>query len=225
MSESPNIVDEYLQQADALIHALGSCPPEAFARRTAPGHWTITEMVSHLADAELIAAVRIRRLITQDRPHLYGYDRETWAQRLGYQRQNIEDAALLFTALRRANGALLGQVAYEDWRCAGQDEERGEISLFQLLEDAIVRTREQLEQVRALAAEFSAQGNGQAGVAPQPAVAAETSAAKFYGLALVAGLTILAVGFFMQSLPVYIFGGILSALGVLLMALTLLNRK
>ena len=228
MAEGASIIDEYLQQADELIRLLDDSPPEALTWRSDPSRWSATEIVSHLADAELIASVRIRRIITQDRPHLYGYRREEWAERLGYRHQDIESAALVFTSLRRANSALLGQLAYEDWGRTGRHEEGDETSLFQLVEGDIAHTAQYLGQVRALAAEFAEQTNGHTKLSPSaPAEGREasTSGAKFYALALFAGLTILAVGFFMQSYPVYIFGGIVSAAGILFVLLAMPRKK
>lgn len=211
-----------------MARLLEHCPPEAFAWRAGPSRRSITEIIAQLADAELLASVRIRRIITQDRPYLYGHKPEEWAQRLGYQRQSLEDVALLFTLLRRVNGALLAQLASEDWRRTGYHDEGGETSLFQLIEGNMAQTAQHLEQARAVVAEFAAQTNGRAGLLP--AVATEgldlpAGGAKFYALALLAGLTILTVGFFMQSRPIYLFGGIVSGLGVLLVLLALLRRN
>jgi len=227
MAEGTSITEEYVQQADELVRVLSDCPSEALAWRTSPAHWSITEIVSQLADAELILSVRIRRIITQDQPHLHGYRQEEWAQRLGYERQDLENVALSFTALRRTNGDLLDQLSYADWSRTGEREEGGQMSLFQLIESAIAQTAKHLGQVRAVAAEFAAQTNGRTKLSPTSSPGepeSPASGAKFYALALFAGLTILSVGFFMQSYPVYIFGGILSAIGVLLVLLAMLKK-
>jgi hypothetical protein len=219
MAAGTSMTDEYLQQADELVQLLDNCPPEVFTWRASALRLTIAEIIGHLADAELLAAVRLRQMIAQDRPHLYRCDQELWAQRLGYSRQDLEGTALLFTTLRRTSGALLGQLAYEDWGRTGRHEGEGEISLFQLIERAIAETARRLDQVRAVAAEYAAQTNGHGAVpAPLEEKQAEPTAgaAKFYALAILAGLTILSVGFFMQSRPIYILGVIVSAVGVLL---------
>src|SRR5207244_3227931 len=117
-------------------------PAEALTPHVGSLHRTFTEIVGQLTDAELVTSVRIRRIITQDLPNLYNYDPEMWLHLLDYQNQNLQNVALLFTALRQTNGALLEQIAYEDWNCTGHQEEGGEISLFQLVEKCIAQTKE-----------------------------------------------------------------------------------
>ena len=55
-------------------------------RRPAPGKWTSREIVHHLADSEMTSAIRLRRLLAEDRPVIVGYDQEEFARRLHYDR-------------------------------------------------------------------------------------------------------------------------------------------
>ncbi len=229
MAEGVSITEEYTRQADEFVRALEACPVEALTPRVGSLHRTFTETVGQLTDAELVASVRIRRIITQDLPNLYHYDPEMWLHLLDYHNQNLQNAALLFTALRQANGALLEQIAYEAWNSTGHQEEGGDISLFQLVENCIAQTEGCLDQLRAAVTEVTSQTNGHGGYVIQLAKETEaepaTSGAKFYALALMAGLTILTVGFFTQSRPIYFFGGMISGIGLLLILLMIWKRK
>lgn len=210
-----SIIEEYWRQADELVRLLAEFPPEGFGEARP----AVAEIVGRLADAELLASVRIRRMITQDRPLLHGHDPEEWSRQLNYWRQDIEEAALRFAALRRADCELLGQLGYQDWNRAGRYDGQGEVSLFQFVDGHLAETAARLAELAAIAAEREVPE-----AAPPPAAEAtddEAGGAKFYALALLAGLTILAVGFFMQSTPVYIFGGIVSAIGLLLVVFAL----
>ncbi len=227
MTSGVHITEEYAQQADELVRLLSDSSAEVVSWRPDPSRWSLLEIAGHLADAELIASVRIRRIITQDRPNLYGYDQEKWATRLGYWRQEIEDVALIFTTLRRANANLLSQLAYQDWNLAGYHDEEGTTSLYQLIEGYIAHTSKHLNQMRALMAEFARQCNAQAQLSsssPAAEVESMASGAQLYGLALLAGLTIVAVGFFMQSVPILSIGGVISTLSLILLMLVLLRK-
>jgi hypothetical protein len=227
MTSEAHITEEYGRQADELVRLLSDSSSEMVSWRPEASRWSLLEIAGHLADAELIASVRIRRIITQDRPNLYGYDQEVWATRLGYRRQEIEDVALIFVTLRRANANLLDQLAYEDWNLAGYHDEEGATSLYQLIEDCIAQTSKHLNQMRTLMAEFAKQRNGKAQLSPSSSAAeAESvaSGAQFYGLALLAGLTIVVVGFFMQSVPILGIGGVISTLSLILLMLVLLRK-
>src|SRR5262249_24379786 len=47
-------------------------------RSPLPGEWSPREVLSHLADSDLMVNVRVRMIVTQDRPQLVGYDQEAW---------------------------------------------------------------------------------------------------------------------------------------------------
>jgi hypothetical protein len=59
---------KYRRQADEMEEILSSSPADAVVWPPGPGRWSILEIAAHLADAELLASARIRRVLTQDRP-------------------------------------------------------------------------------------------------------------------------------------------------------------
>jgi hypothetical protein len=130
---------------------LSNCPADAVIRSPAVGRWSILEIAAHLADAELLASTRIRRIITQDRPEMRGYKQELWAQSLAYGQQKIEAMSARFVILRRENAALLEMIGEEVWRLNGRHDEYGELSLRELIEDYITHTAKHLDQMRAAA--------------------------------------------------------------------------
>jgi hypothetical protein len=70
------VIAKYRRQADEMEEILSNCPAAAVVWPPAVGRWSILEIAAHLADAELLASARIRRIITQDRPEIYGYKQE-----------------------------------------------------------------------------------------------------------------------------------------------------
>jgi len=135
---------------------LSSSPADAVVWTPAPGRWSILEIAAHLADAELLASARIRRVLTQDRPEMHGYKQELWAQSLMYRLQNIEVVSARFVLLRRENAALLDMIGEESWRLKGRHGEYGELSLRELIEDYITHTAKHLDQMRSAAGAYEA---------------------------------------------------------------------
>jgi hypothetical protein len=221
--EGTPIVAEYLGQADELLRALALCPAADWARRPEPERWSVLEIAGHLADAELLAAVRIRRILTQDRPLLYGYQQEQWARELRYRDQDLEEVAARFALLRRSNAQLLEHLAPEEWDRTGRHDENGEQTLFRLIEGSIAHTAKHVEQVLEAGAQLEARAPVEPSDAAAPASGERGEAAKFYALAVLAGLTILAVGFFMQSAPVAYLGILVAGAGALLSAIAVIG--
>jgi hypothetical protein len=106
---------------------------EDIMRPEAPGKWSASEVIQHLADSELVGGYRFRMVLAHDRPQLTGYDQDLWAERLRYQQSDHHEALALFTALRRANLTILGRASNADLQRVSVHAERGEESLEHMI--------------------------------------------------------------------------------------------
>jgi uncharacterized damage-inducible protein DinB len=116
------------------------------------GQWSITQVLQHLADSELVWGYRLRKVLAEDRPTLTGYDQDRWAERLRYAEVDAEDALALFAVLRRANLHLLQGVDPTEMKRIGMHAERGEESvahMVRLYAGHDLVHRNQIDRVRA----------------------------------------------------------------------------
>jgi hypothetical protein len=97
-------------------------------RPEAPGKWSITHVLRHLADSEVVWGWRMRLILAQDRPPITGYDQDLWAERLHYADSDPAESLDAFTVLRRDNLRLLERATPEDMQRVGVHSERGEES-------------------------------------------------------------------------------------------------
>ncbi len=142
-----NLVSQYRSQAEELARTVASCPAEAATWRPDEGQWSILEIAGHLADAEMIAAVRIRRILTQDHPFLYGYQQEVWTRRLNHQARRLGEVTTRFRVLREANADLLDALSPADWALTAQHDRMGVMTLEAWIVDYIEHTQKHLEQI------------------------------------------------------------------------------
>jgi len=159
VDELNGAIAKYRRQADEINELLSNCPAAAVVWPPGVARWSILEIVAHLADAELLASARIRRVITQDRPEMHGYKQELWAQSLAYRRQMIEAVSARFALLRRENAALLEMIGEEVWRLKGRHDEYGDLTLRELIEDYITHTAKHLDQMRSAAMAYEDSNN------------------------------------------------------------------
>ena len=73
--------------------------PEELDARPAPGTWSARQIIHHLGDSEMSAAIRLRLLIAEDHPAIKAYDQDDFAARLHYERPH-ESSLDLFRAAR-----------------------------------------------------------------------------------------------------------------------------
>jgi uncharacterized damage-inducible protein DinB len=67
----------------------------------APGKWNAAEIISHLADCELVFAFRLRQTVAEDHHTIQPFDQEKWAA--VYHGISANQACDVFSALRGWN--------------------------------------------------------------------------------------------------------------------------
>lgn len=88
------------------------------------GGWTARQVVHHLADAEMTSGIRLRRLLAEDDPVIAGYDEESWAKVLRYDRP-VDAALRAVEAARATTAELLDDLTDAEWARQGTHTESG----------------------------------------------------------------------------------------------------
>jgi hypothetical protein len=96
--------------------------------RSASDEWTPRQIAHHLADSEMMSAIRIRRLLTEDDPVIHGYDEATFAKRLTYDRP-IAPSLEAMRYARESTAQLLDRLTEDDWERSGNHSESGPYSV------------------------------------------------------------------------------------------------
>jgi hypothetical protein len=135
--------DGYRVVADALVKVTAG---ELDARPGA-GKWTAREIVHHLADSEMTAAVRFRLLLAEDRPAIKGYDQDRFADRLHYDRAH-EASLELFRAARASTAELMGCLTEAEWLREGTHSELGRFGLDTWLRTYAGHAHRHADQIR-----------------------------------------------------------------------------
>ncbi len=135
-----------LEELAELVRLVAADPSDRLERRGSPG-WTAAEVLAHLADFELVAAVRVRTVLTMDRPALASYGQEEFTGRFGHL-ESAAEALDRFAVNRRATARVLGAIGEADWDRMGVHPVRGEEPLRRTVEMVVRHDREHLEQFR-----------------------------------------------------------------------------
>jgi uncharacterized damage-inducible protein DinB len=123
---------------------------ERLVAAPAPGKWSITEIVAHLADVEMVFAFRLRQTLAQNHPLIEPFDQDAWAER--YAAYDFASALTMFTAARNWNLKLLGTVTEADQHRPTTHPERGTMTFWTLIETLAGHDIDHLDQVERLAA-------------------------------------------------------------------------
>lgn len=108
-----------------LASLLKGISPAKARKRPGPGKWSISEIVAHLADTELVGGYRIRVILGAPGGPIIGFDQDAWVTALHYDKRNLRESFAQYSTLRAANLALLKTLTPEQWNCHGVHNERG----------------------------------------------------------------------------------------------------
>ena len=145
--ERKKLIELYRGGYAAVAEALLKITDEEVARKPGPGRWSVREIVHHLADSEMTAAVRLRLLIGTDRPQIVGYDQDEFARRLYYDR-SIEASLDAFNAARRSTAELLDRLTEQEWLREGTHSEHGRYTVEKWLQIYAAHAHGHAEQIK-----------------------------------------------------------------------------
>ena len=141
------LIDQYALGYAEVAAALEGASETDLDRLPADGSWTARMVVHHLADSEMTSALRVRRLIAEERPAIIGYPEETWAEKLFYDRP-IEESLAAFRAARASTVPILRRMSDADWQREGTHSELGRYTPEVWLEIYVRHAQEHAEQLR-----------------------------------------------------------------------------
>ena len=115
--------------------------------RPAPRSWSPREVIHHLADSEMTAAIRLRLLLAEDHPTIVGYDQEAFAGALFYDRP-LEASLAAFRAARETTAQILERMDDEQFERTGTHTEVGAYSVDRWLEIYAAHAHGPADQIR-----------------------------------------------------------------------------
>src|SRR5690349_13807992 len=112
--------------AGAIERLIGGVSSAALRERPAPGKWSVSDIVAHLADGEIVGAFRIRLILGSPGTPILAFDQDRWAVAGHYDRRDPHRSLEQFRVVREGNLALLASLDPEQWTEYGMHSERGQ---------------------------------------------------------------------------------------------------
>ena len=112
--------------AKKLERFIKGVPAGKLRKRPAPEKWSVSEIVAHLADAEVAIGWRLRLILGAPGTPVAAFDQDAWVTRLHYEKRDPRKSVEQFRVLREANLALLKSLTPEQWKHYGMHSERGQ---------------------------------------------------------------------------------------------------
>jgi DinB superfamily len=117
---------ETAERLDRLIKGVSAAE---LRKRPAPEKWSVSEIIAHLADGEIVGAFRMRFILGSPGSPVVAYDQDQWVTSGHYDKRDPQESVELFRVLRKANLMLLESLKPEQWKHCGMHSERGQESI------------------------------------------------------------------------------------------------
>ncbi|MGA2022704.1 MAG: DinB family protein [Candidatus Sulfotelmatobacter sp.] len=112
--------------AKKLERLIKGVPAGKLRKRPAPDKWSVSEILAHLADAEIVGGFRMRLILGAPGTPVAAFDQDSWVTSGHYEKRDPRKSLALFRTIREANLALLKSLKPEQWKHYGMHAERGQ---------------------------------------------------------------------------------------------------
>src|SRR5215813_13647370 len=91
------------QTASTLDDIVARHPAEVLRGRAIQGKWTPNEIIGHLTDSEWVYGYRLRLILCEDDPAIFGTRQDAWVAALRHNEREPSELVEIFRALRQFN--------------------------------------------------------------------------------------------------------------------------
>ena len=140
-------IDVQAATAARLEHVIAGVSTTDLRRRPAADRWSVSEIVAHLADAEIVIGYRLRLILGSPGTSIVAYDQDRWATSGHYAVREPRKSVDLFHVLRESNLALLASLDAEQWTHYGIHSERGQESIADVVRMTAAHDLNHLRQI------------------------------------------------------------------------------
>lgn len=145
-----------------LIESLASMPDRLEAavaalgpRESAPGvdGWSARELAGHVCDAARMWGARMRLAALEERPRLEPYDQDAFVRLAAYRHIPAAELARQFRTISEPTVTFLRGLQATDWERVAVHDERGALTLYEIVLIEADHEREHVEQIERMARE------------------------------------------------------------------------
>ena len=134
-----------------IAAAVSGLSPAVLAYKPTPDKWSILEILSHLADIEIVYGYRLRQMLADEKPVIAPMDQNAWAQHLGYTEIPAPELVALYGLNRHHNLRLLRRMKPADLeKSAFHPEIHKNVTVADLVEKMSTHGTNHLEQIERL---------------------------------------------------------------------------
>src|SRR6202167_2922043 len=128
--EPIQVQQETVKKLAKLVKPLSK---KQLSTRPEPGKWSITEILAHLVDTEIVGSWRMRLIIGSNGVPVVAFDQDVWADAFDYAKRDPKVSLETFRVLRENNLRMLKALPKNLWENHGMHQERGKETITHIV--------------------------------------------------------------------------------------------
>ncbi|RTE10148.1 DinB family protein [Paenibacillus whitsoniae] len=137
----------YLHTHAQLQEAIAGISEEQLTWKPRSDQWSLTEVLSHLADHNLVVSFRIRAILAGATAQLPAFDQDAWVSGAKANGGSASDILAAFQALLIYNTSLFQRLSAEDWAKTGVNFKGQTLTLADVVHSFIAHVQHHLGQL------------------------------------------------------------------------------
>ena len=110
--------------------------------------WSVQQIVHHLVDSHVNSVIRLKLILSEDRPPLKGYDQDAWADQADVAMTPISASLAILHGLHERWGNLFESLTDEQYQRVGVHSEIGDVSVDDLLDSYADHGEIHIDQIK-----------------------------------------------------------------------------
>lgn len=155
LMEGKDAVAVQRETAAKLAKLVDGASREQLGRRPSADKWSISEVLAHLAEAEVSCFWRYRQMIEHNGSSIIPFDQDLWYKLGDYASRDPHDSLQLFRLMRDANLRMFDRLSAAQWHLGGIHTERGPMTVGELAQQMAGHDINHIAQIEKLVSKDS----------------------------------------------------------------------
>jgi hypothetical protein len=146
-SQRTDLIERLAATPARIAQAISGWTEAQLRAAPADSEWSAAEILAHLRATDDILAFRAFMILARDNPPMASFDERRWAEVAGYGQADVHASLEVFRLRRAELATMLRHAAPGDWERTGAHEERGPITLLDVIQSVVEHEEEHCEQL------------------------------------------------------------------------------
>jgi uncharacterized damage-inducible protein DinB len=147
---SQDLLAEFIENGREFISLAKSISTGDMKKTPIAGEWSAAYVLHHMCDGEMHFATRYLNNLAETSPNIFPFNEDIYPDRLQYAKRDALASLAAIEGIQIANANILGVIPESDWSRTSIHQERGIMTLAELVELASGHTKSHLGQLKDL---------------------------------------------------------------------------